>query len=190
MKLIVTKISPYILAGGRSSRMGRDKRLMSYKGMTLLERMCLLAESATGRKPVLVGDNLDAPEFTSYRCIRDAVHGQGPLGGIVAALEDSPTEWTLILPVDMPGLNPGMIESLILHIDGNSEVVLFGRDGFIETLAALYRKSALFFWQARLEGNELAPIKGIKQLRHRIVDCSADARAFVNLNRPSDLTVT
>ncbi|MBC8278919.1 MAG: molybdenum cofactor guanylyltransferase [FCB group bacterium] len=190
MEIVVPKISPYILAGGMSSRMGRDKRLMSYKGMTLLERMCLLAESATGRKPVLVGDNLDAPEFTSYRCIRDAVHGQGPLGGIVAALEDSPTEWTLILPVDMPGLNPGMIESLILHIDGNSEVVLFGRDGFIETLAALYRKSALFFWQARLAGNELAPIKGIKQLRHRIVDCSADARAFVNLNRPSDLTVT
>lgn len=170
--------------------MGRDKRLLNYKGMTLLERMCLLAESATGQKPVLVGDNLDAPEFSGYRRISDAVHHKGPLGGIVAALEDSPAEWTLILPVDMPGLSPGMIESLMRHIGGNSEVILFGRDGFMETLAALYRKSALPFWRERLLRNELAPIKGIRLLRHNIVDCSDDAKAFVNLNRPSDIQVT
>ena len=158
--------------------------------MTLLERTCLLAESATGQKPVLAGDNLDAPEFLNYRRISDAVHGKGPLGGIVAALEDSPTEWTLILPVDMPGLYPGMIESLMRNIDGNSEVILFGRNGFMETLAALYRKSALPFWRERLAKNELAPIKGIRLLKHRIVDCTADAQALVNLNRPSDIQVT
>lgn len=187
MDLSEHNISPYIIAGGHSLRMGQDKRLLSYQGMTLIERVYLLAEFVTGIKPVLVGDNLDASFFSSFERINDAAQGKGPLAGIVAALEHSMATWTLLLPVDMPRLNHDMIISLIKNIDEYSDSVTFSVDGFIECFPVIFKTSTLYFWRERLEGNQLSLIEGIKLLQNKTIDFSSDKQSFFNLNTPQDV---
>ena len=181
-------IAPYIIAGGQSLRMRQDKRLLNYKGMTLLERVYMLAKSVTGREPVIVGDNLNDPAFDKYLKIPDAAQGMGPIGGIVAALENSHADWTLILPVDMPELTSEMISGLINCADDNCDSVNFSVGEFIECFPILLRTSTLSFWRERLAVNELVLINGIKLLRYKTIDYSSGSDALLNLNTPRDVS--
>ena len=89
-----TPFSALILAGGKSSRMGRDKALLSINGQSLLAHMQQLAIDS-GAAEVLVSRN--QPGF-----INDTEHQAGPLAGILAALAHCTTSQLLVLPVDTP----------------------------------------------------------------------------------------
>jgi len=187
MELSKHIIAPYIIAGGNSLRMGEDKRLLSYMGMTLIERVYLLAEFVTGIKPVLVGNNFDSPFFQSFESIPDAANEKGPLTGIVAALEHSESEWTLLLPVDMPRLNQEMLAALVTNADDFSESVTFIVGGFIECFPVLFRTAIRRFWRERLESNRLSLIQGLKLIRNKTIDFTAQEQFFLNLNTPKDV---
>lgn len=100
-------ITPYVLVGGRSLRMGRDKAFVPWQGTTLLEH-ALARAAAFGPARLLTGDAADeiraAQLFPFGELVPDRTPGCGPLGGIDAALHDVPTDWALILPIDQPGL--------------------------------------------------------------------------------------
>jgi len=98
-----------VLAGGRSTRMGRDKALLVLGGRTLLARQVALAWElgpaevwVAGRAQAELG-GLDA------RGIPDAVPGAGPLGGLAAALEATQAHHVLLLAVDMPALTAAFL---------------------------------------------------------------------------------
>jgi len=186
MKYRLEHITPYIIAGGKSERMGRDKRTMVYKGMTLLERMCLLAEAATGKKPVLVGNNLPAEYRQRFETIRDAAPNKGPLAGLVSALEHNRERWTSILPTDMPGLEAGILEKMYRLLEDNVEAVLLSRGGFIEPLAGIYFSGTAQFWRERLERGELALIGGIYRLRYKVCEFKDNPQELMNINRQED----
>lgn len=112
------EISGFILAGGRSSRLGRDKALLPWppnasaegNSQTLLQHsidrlQCICAS-------VSVCANRDDLPFAGT-IIPDALPGSGPLGGIVAALEHSTTEWNLMLAVDLPFLPVQVMYALV-----------------------------------------------------------------------------
>jgi molybdopterin-guanine dinucleotide biosynthesis protein A len=123
------RIAPYILAGGRSSRMGQDKAMLTLRGKTLLAR----AVATLRAVPLLNADDRAGErgqERTSItvlgerellegadRDLRDEYPGCGPLGGIGAALGDLErsgyADWALFLPVDMPFLPAGLIDALL-----------------------------------------------------------------------------
>ncbi len=109
------RIHGYILAGGRSSRMGTDKALLSLGGIRLLDRVIsLLAPSC--RDITLVG----RPEErdTSTRAIPDQVAAFGPVGGVFTALADlaaRDAHWALFVPVDVPLLPAELLQTLVLH---------------------------------------------------------------------------
>ena len=168
--------------------MGRDKRLLIYSGMTLLDRVCLLAETVTGKRPVLVGDNLPLIYRSRYQTIPDALPNKGPLAGLVAALEHNTCPWSLILPVDMPGLREEVIEGLFSVLGENVEAAALSGNNFIEPLAAVYRTNCASFWRNRLELGELSLIKGMYLLKHRACDVNNYREVLINLNRPADFT--
>lgn len=106
------QFSALILAGGQSSRMGTDKALLNLNGQSLLAHMQQLA-LATGACEVLVSRN--QPGF-----IADQAQQQGPLAGILAALEHCQSAQLLVLPIDTPLLSTLSLQRLLRHAAGQA----------------------------------------------------------------------
>ncbi len=111
------EISGFVLAGGRSSRLGCDKALLpwppnafaegntqTFLGHTIARLQCVCST-------VSICANRDDLPFPGA-IIPDSSSGSGPLGGIVAALEHSSTDWNLMLAVDLPFLPVEVLQAL------------------------------------------------------------------------------
>ena len=95
------KVGGYVLAGGKSSRMGRDKALLELAGKPLVQHAVVKLQRICAEVHLLGNRN----ELAVYGpLVRDVHEGRGPLSGIEAALEDSQYDWNLFMPVDMPFL--------------------------------------------------------------------------------------
>src|ERR1022692_1796718 len=92
-------VTAFILAGGKSTRMGADKAFVDYEGRTLLARALDLARSVTADVRIVGSREKFAP-FAPV--VEDVFRDCGPLGGIHAALRASLTELNLVLAVDTP----------------------------------------------------------------------------------------
>lgn len=102
-----------VLAGGRSSRMGRDKALLVHEGRTLLQRQVDLAWSLEPQEVFVVGR--PQPELGALRArgLSDDRPGLGPLGGLATVLAAAAAPHVLVLAVDMPALTPGFLRRLL-----------------------------------------------------------------------------
>src|ERR1700704_3068714 len=99
----VDNVTAFVLAGGKSSRMGQDKAFLQLGGRTLLDRALDLAKNAVDGV-FIVGS---AEKFASLGpVVEDIYPGHGPLGGIHAALTRTSTDLNLIIAVDLPFLHP------------------------------------------------------------------------------------
>src|SRR5208282_4319587 len=94
----------FVIAGGKTSRMGADKAFLEFGGQTLLDR-ALTAMGGVCDRVAIVGDPARFAKYESPRyksVVADIFSGCGPLAGIHAALVHSPAELNLMLAVDMP----------------------------------------------------------------------------------------
>lgn len=105
----MAKLRALILAGGKSSRMGRDKALLPYRGRRLIDVMAELLEPLVGSLSSL----LVSGKVTGYTCVPDEYPEQGPLEGLRCALKEIENgESLLVVPVDMPLLTRSCLEDL------------------------------------------------------------------------------
>jgi len=133
-------VAAYILAGGKSSRMGRDKALLDFGGTPLILRIASLAQPLTGA-PAIVGPP-DRYENLNLRVIPDDAAGIGPLGGIATALRDSREPWNLILGCDLPLLTSEWLAYLIDRaLVSAADAIVPQSAAGAEPLCAMYRKS-------------------------------------------------
>ena len=95
-----------VLAGGRSSRMGRDKAHLAWGGQTLLAHACATLQAAGAANVIVSG------HYPECACIPDTRPGLGPLGGLASVMEAVPDSVLLVVPVDMPLLNPALLQLL------------------------------------------------------------------------------
>ncbi|MFK2891158.1 molybdenum cofactor guanylyltransferase [Dyella flagellata] len=95
-----------VLAGGLSTRMGRDKALLRWQGKPLLEHQMAVLEAAGVREVKISGDRPD------YHGVVDAVPQAGPVGGIAGVAAACVDGELLIVPVDMPRLQPALLRRL------------------------------------------------------------------------------
>ena len=132
-------VSAFVLAGGKSTRMGSDKAFLEFEGRTLLDRALKLAQSITSHVSI-VGSREKFDRFA--RVIEDIFCGCGPLGGIHAALQSSQTELNFILAVDMPFVPVTFLRYLLdqARTTADGVVIVPRADGKRQTLCAVYRR--------------------------------------------------
>ena len=131
-------VTAFILAGGKSTRMGADKAFIALDGRTLLARSLDLARSVT-HDVRIVGD---AAKFAAFApVVEDIFPGCGPLGGIHAALRASQTNFNLILAVDMPFVPPALLPFLLTRARSSAQIVTIPRaGGGWQPLCGVYRR--------------------------------------------------
>lgn len=134
----VESVTGFVLAGGRSSRMGRDKAFLHLGGITLLTSALERTQAATG-SAWIVGS---AEKFAPFGpVVEDRYPGCGPLGGIQAALAATRTRLNLITAVDMPFLQLDFLGYLVDQARASQAVVVVPRaGGRLQPLCAVYRK--------------------------------------------------
>jgi molybdenum cofactor guanylyltransferase len=131
-------VALFILAGGKSTRMGTDKAFVALDGQTLLKRALESARSVSA-DVTIVGD---AAKFRAFApVIEDIYRDCGPLGGIHAALRATRAELNLMLAVDSPFVTPALLEFLAGRAESSDAVVTVTRvDGRLQPLCAVYRR--------------------------------------------------
>ncbi|HEX3105875.1 MAG TPA: molybdenum cofactor guanylyltransferase [Terriglobales bacterium] len=132
-------IAAFILAGGRSSRMGADKAFLELAGKPLIVRAVELARE-TVPDVKIVGD---ARKFAAFgTVIEDVYCDRGPLGGIHAALTNTLAEWNLLLAVDLPFIPARFLQFLLARAESsNAAVTVPSLGNHFQPLCAVYRKS-------------------------------------------------
>ena len=131
-------VAAWVLAGGKSSRMGSDKAFLQLGGRTLLAR-ALEAVRAISQDFHIVGPRAKFELFGPV--VEDIFRDRGPLGGIHAALSASDKDLNLVLAVDIPHVEPRFLESLINKArDGKTVVTVPRAGGGWQPLCAVYRR--------------------------------------------------
>ena len=134
-------LSAFVLAGGESSRMGRDKALLVLPtGETLLDRALRLAKSVSDTVR-LVAPNARYSEIAGVPVVEDIYPACGPLAGIHAALSASATELNLVLGVDCPLVTPELLRFLVRIAASTDKLATVPRvAGHLHNVCAVYRR--------------------------------------------------
>jgi len=163
----IMKRAAFVLAGGKSSRMGRDKALLPFKGRPLVELIATQACAAAGNI-TLIGDP-GRYTYRGYPVVEDILSGCGPLAGIYTALTVTQAEWNLIVACDMPEVTAEFLARLMDRAEaGGADAVLpVSSDGLPQPLCAAYRRRC-----ADAIGRALA--QGIRKVTDGLVTLELD----------------
>ena len=175
----------FVLVGGKSSRMGRDKALLHWNGTTLAQHAARIVAEACGGA-ALVGDPTRYGSL-GYRVFADRFPGCGPIGGIATALTVSNADWSLVTGCDMPALTAETLRGLLSETarTGGECIVPLGASG-PEALCAVYHRACLPKLEKAISGGRFRMRDVVKELQPRFI-AGMDPAMFANLNTPEDL---
>ena len=187
----------FILAGGKSSRMGAniDKAFLVFEGQTLLDRaLAVTGEVCDGVR--IVGD---AAKFAQYAAtkygpvVADVFSGCGPLAGIHAALVHSPAELNLMLAVDMPFVSPELLAFLFSAAAAKEAIVTVPRASKgLQPLCAIYRRDFASAAERALQAGKYKIDAAFSGVSVRVIEeaelaaAGFSERSFFNVNTPQD----
>ena len=138
----------FVLAGGRSSRMGEDKALVRLGGRPLVVHALDILRGAS-LTASLAGGSATVAEFAPL--VQDSQHGFGPLAGICAALVSTTAHLAVFMPVDLPLLPASLIANLLEHARRTgSPVTVPAINGFAQTFPAVLDRRLLTELEAEL----------------------------------------
>ena len=164
----VDDVTAYVLAGGKSTRMGRDKAFLELGGQSLLARAVATARGLT-QNVVIVGNEVKFAAFGSV--VEDVYQERGPLGAIHAALTSSVTELNFVLAVDMPFVEEEFARWLIGEARLSENVVTVPRaGGRLHPLCAVYRKNFAEIAQRSLEAGENKIDRLFSEVSTRVIE--------------------
>ncbi|MFA6011054.1 MAG: molybdenum cofactor guanylyltransferase [Desulfobacteraceae bacterium] len=138
-----------ILAGGRSSRMGRDKAMLDVSGLSMFERTLHMMRELF-KRIIIAGDRPDLSK-ADVPCYKDIYPGSA-LGGLYTGLKEAGTEWIMVSACDMP-FPDVRIARFLLDQREDYDVVVPKTPGGYEPLFAVYRKTCLPYMKELLDKN-------------------------------------
>jgi molybdenum cofactor guanylyltransferase len=188
------KAGAIVLAGGRSSRMGRPKALLDFGGVPLLSRTVIEVKRRFDQIVVVtapVSEALPRIEISGLKLVHDETAFAGPLDALRRGLDALDREVAFACSCDLPLLNAEVAASLVTMLDGFDAVVP-EVGGKLQPLHAVYRKqcaSAIQALEARGEKRlsaiaDAVNAKRIGEGELRKIDPAL--RSFFNVNTPED----
>ncbi len=155
-------VSGFVLAGGRSSRMGADKALLELAGKLLVEHALVKLRRICADAAILSNNG----ELGRFGTVVGDLHPDcGPMSGIEAALAHAKREWSLIVPVDVPFVPTMLLRSWVgmtlRHgVRDRTRIGMFEVDGVAQpTLLMIHRDMASYLTAALAEGRyKLFPV--------------------------------
>ena len=186
----------YVQAGGGSTRFGKDKALVGLGGRTMLARTTELVASVCGEVVIVAAEG----KYPSAPAplLGDRWPGQGPLGGILTALQSSAVRRSestcnLIVSCDMPFLTREWLEFLCRRAERSAaQVVVAESANGLEPLCACWKTVCMPGVQAAFGSGVRKVTEAMKRLPMEVLDVSVwkrfdtEGRLFWNMNTPAD----
>jgi molybdopterin-guanine dinucleotide biosynthesis protein A len=185
------QVGGFVLAGGKSSRMGVDKALLEIDGISLIERAASLLQSVTGDPTIIGSTSLYSSLGT--KIVADDWPGHGPLGGMATALRVSRTPWNLIIACDLPYLTKAWLDFLIERaLKSKADAVVPMNERGPEPLCGAYHKNAENRIRSAVEGGVHKVTDSFARLRVEYLEpgewkaFASEGLLFKNVNSPAD----
>ncbi len=140
--LSVPTVEGFILAGGRSRRMGRDKARIEFEGKTLLAR-AVATVSAVATKTTVIARTIDAYPESGVPVIADLRPNCGPLAGIETALSAAKSDLVIVLACDMPFVTDELLKFMLERGNPNGAIIPADPDGRPCGVCAVYGREIL-----------------------------------------------
>lgn len=187
----VKDVSGVILAGGKSSRYGKNKAFVKIDGIPLIERVIRVMASVF-QELILITNTPDEYSYLRLPTYEDLIKGLGPLGGIFTALNAITNHSAFLVACDMPFLKPKLLSHMVESKD-DFDVVVPRISGKLETLHALYGKTCLPAIRRMIDSRQYQVHRFFSEVSVRYVDedeilqFDPYLRSFLNVNTPQKL---
>jgi molybdopterin-guanine dinucleotide biosynthesis protein A len=183
------EITGIVLAGGKSSRMGKDKGLINLNGEKMVNY------SINTLKPIcnniIIISNNDDYDGLGYPVYKDIYKNQGPLAGIHTGLTNSETEKNIILSCDSPFVPTDLLKHLIDNSNEFDAVVpkYYNR---LYPLTAVYNKACINVFENCIKEDKLKVKKAIELVNSNVIELSSNLdfvndKMFTNINTLAEL---
>lgn len=192
-------IDGYVLAGGASSRMRRDKANLLLDGETFVSRAAsALSVIAPPERLFVVGDleenSFYLPVVSDEFITENVERKRGAIVGLHAALKNTSSNWAAVLACDLPFANGDLFQKLAsFRVENSDAIVPIQADGKWQPLCALYRREAcLPVVETMLRGDDWSLRNVLRRVKTRFVEFNeiGDLRSaeyfFFNVNTPED----
>lgn len=186
-----------VIAGGKSVRMGRDKRFIKLKGKPILQHVLESAAKISDEIIIVVTsdeqrDNISG--ITGLKIVKDEISGLGPVMGVLTGLKNCTNEYAVVLPCDAPFIEPKIFEYLVTKCRGMDAAVPVA-GSLIEPLHAVYNvKAMIAACENVIKSKKPSLTNAIKKLRdveyvpiNVLRKYDTNLLTFKNVNTPADL---
>ncbi len=176
-------LSAAVLAGGKSSRMGRNKALLELNGMTLIGHVTRIAARVTENVLVITNTPQDYA-FLKLPMFTDEVKNIGPLGGIYTALLHSSHPHCLVLACDLPFLSEKLVRTLA-ETAGAADIVTVDAGSGPEPLCSVYSSACLPAIREQIDSGDYKIMRLLQKVRAHVLPVAGE-HELENINTPED----
>ena len=172
----------YILTGGRSRRLGRDKAFLRLDGQTLTEKVLSLIPKKHSVK--VVANAAQAFEFVECPVITDIHKDLGPIGGIHAGLTDTTSDFGFFIACDLPFIPHALILRILQDHADEDVFGIRGKDGNVP-LCTIYSKRCLAVIESQILNKDYS-LRRLSELLHSAFIEAIDEFDLLNVNTERD----
>ena len=187
----IKDVTGVILAGGASSRMGRNKALLEIDGCPIISRIYRTLASLFHDVIIVTNSPLDY-DFVPCRKVPDIYPGYGSIAGLHSALLHSGTACSFVTACDLPFLDPIIISYLCELCTEEYDAVVPISDGGMEPLYAVYSSAAKDVFESAIKQGErkildILDRMNIRQITYdEVLSVGGQANSFLNVNTPEE----
>ena len=177
------------MAGGKGSRINRDKTLLKVGNILLLKKTTALLKEMFAEIIIVSAGDFVRDNFTDYKIVADEFKNCGPLSGIHIALKNAAEKAVFVFACDMPNLNSEIIQRQILTFENSRfDAVVPKHSEGIEPLHAIYTKSCLPAIEKQLIQKNYSVRSFFREIKIGYLEFDIpEIKYFFNINTEHDL---